>query len=552
LNPAAPVPWAGAPWTPRAWQAAALPAIQASLRNNKRGLVWAVTGAGKSRLIAELCYLAAARSTGAETVVISTPSEDLVQQLSDTIAARCGTKRVGVFYGKRKNPKRPIVVTCNPSLLALAVELAALGRKARLLIADECHKTEADTLKDAIPQLAPRWVCGFTATAYRSDDAQALSMFDEIAFRYSLEDALRDRVLVPWRIERWHDPDSIEINGVCLEMIRRHGLALGPGVVSAKSIADAEEHADYLRQNGVAAAAIHSRMNHAARQALLDGLRAGPAGGGFDCLVHVSLLAEGIDLPWLRWLCLRRKVDARVRFVQEIGRVLRVDPANPAKTYGLLMDPHDLFGRHGLAHDAAIGTAIDTGGMDQDEQPKKRRGPAKPAPLPPATAVDVVTGWTRDLVLAMQAAGIAGPDRIEDAIERSMSCSRSQQALLVGNPDATDGKGRGLVYYARFLPEPARQAVKDLCHPDVVPGLQRGCASDLITILEGLRKATAKSRQSWATGGAVGGPPAPWRWPDAIEVRAVDAGAVAGIRALAAAAQTPAGGWFKQDVGAAK
>ena len=52
-------------------------------------------------------------------------------------------------------------------------------------------------------------------------------------------------------------------------------------------------------------------------------LRAAQATASWTRWCTCSLLAEGVDLPWLEWLCLRRGAGSRVRLAQEVGRVVR-------------------------------------------------------------------------------------------------------------------------------------------------------------------------------------------------------------------------------------
>ena len=62
-------------------------------------------------------------------------------------------------------------------------------------------------------------------------------------------------------------------------------------------------------------------------------------------------------MPELRWICLRRKTGARVRFAQYIGRGLR---AVPGKTHCNVLDPWDLFNLHSLDWKACLGEDTDT------------------------------------------------------------------------------------------------------------------------------------------------------------------------------------------------
>jgi len=283
--------WSGK--TPRKWQADALPVILDALHRGERGIVSAVMGAGKSILQAEV----AANVPG--SCVVVAPRQELVRQLGATFAERLGADEVGLYFAESKQIRR-VTVCCAASLPYLAPKVEG----ADLLIADEVHGSESARLLEAIPAVRAKSLVGFTATPFRSRPSQSISLFDKILYRYTMSQALSDGCLVPMRHVRYEGTHPGGVDAECLEMIRQHGE--GPGIVSADSIEDAEEYAAWLTERKIVSEAIHSGNSGPERAEKLSKLH----GGAIRALVHVSLLAEGMDLPWLRWLCLRRKVGA--------------------------------------------------------------------------------------------------------------------------------------------------------------------------------------------------------------------------------------------------
>ena len=392
MNQAAPTyqPWDGSQWPPRDWQAKALPVIIAAIKRGVRGIVSATMGSGKSVLMAELAWVAMAK-LGERCVVVVAPREKLIRQLSGTFAARCGENNVGQYYGKKKQPNRRIIVCCGASLPSLRLKLAETGRKVALMIVDEAHSSEAATLKETIPLLAPVALVGFTATPFRSAPSETVSLFTEIIYSYTMEDALRDGVLVPLRHVRYEGvakPGTVD--AVTLQMIEEHSE--GPGIVSATSIKDAEAYAVYLTDHGHPAQAIHSKLKESERESRLARLEAGE----LRALVHVSLLAEGVDLPWLRWIALRRKVKASVRFWQEVGRVGRI---HPGKTEGLVLDPHLLMGVHGTVNgEVNLGAAMDEAIKEAEEEtPEAKERKEQEKQEQEVIALDLLLEYLEDL-----------------------------------------------------------------------------------------------------------------------------------------------------------
>lgn len=498
-------PWQGCPWKPRAWQDAAWAPVARFLEEGRPAIVQAVMGAGKSKLIAEVAHVAADAMLQGCVVVIVTPTRKLVSQLAETCRERSGD-RVGRYFTDAKEI-RPITVTCNPSLEPLLQEMAEQGLRPAILIIDEAHKSQAPQILSAIRWLQEREITparlGFSATPFRSDDAERLVLWTDLAFRYGLGDALRDGVLVPWRVHNWEGGEVDEIDPVCLGMIREH--AQGPGIVSAVSIDDAEAFAATATAAGIPMLAIHSRQSGSEQEARLAMLKRQE----IRALVHVSLLAEGVDLPWLRWLCLRRPVGSPVRFLQEIGRVLRTDPENPGKTDAPILDPHDLFGAIGIAHAPALGGAELDRAVREELEPNEE-GEATPKLIPPAKAIELATSWTRRVLLALQAAGYGLENASAGGAWRTMRPSPQQLAAILGS-----GGKPGLQKMSRYIPKPHRDGIKMLCQPNILPALQKGAVSDLLSILSIVARATKGARQAWATGGA---PIERWTWPSEVQI----------------------------------
>jgi superfamily II DNA or RNA helicase len=337
---------------PRRWQAEALRAVLAYLRDGgDAGMVSAIMGAGKTALTSELCRVMVHWRW---RVLVSVPSQRLVRQTAADLRARLGDDAVGTYWQHGRDTTQPIIVACTKSFARLADEPIAFD----LWIADEAHGTESPAALMLAETMAPRRIVGLSATPYRADDRQALSLFKDLIYEYSARQALDDGVLVPWRFP---DPlvstgDHVDLNDACTEWIARRA---GPGIVSANSIEDAEEYTAELCDAGVRAMAVHSRLPVATNDRRLAML----AAGELDCVVHVCVLVEGVDLPWIRWMCLRRRRGSRNAHVQEIGRGLR---SHAGKTHCDFFDPHSLFGLHQINDPARLGEYLKAEASEDD------------------------------------------------------------------------------------------------------------------------------------------------------------------------------------------
>ncbi len=452
--------WAGQ--TPRRWQVEALGAVREAARAGSTSLlVQACTGAGKSTFLAEV--IASARGS----VLVTTPTQALTDQLGATLEARLGPGVVGRCYQHAWQPDARVVVTCHASLDRL---LTSAPRTWGLWVADEAHRLEGATLRAARDRLRRSLAVGLTATPYTAGPRRL--QWDRLVYEYSARQAVEDCVLVPWRVRTWDGQGSDDTDDIVAAWV---ASAEGPGVVSARTIVDAEAYAARL---GPTVAAVHSQLRREEVERRIARLRAGE----LRALVHVSLLAEGVDLPWLRWLALRRPVSSRVRVVQEVGRVLR---AAPGKTEAVLYDPHDLVRSVGLQHVAQIDAAApeDEAAVPEAEswEIPELEGLGELATLPAAVAVTAVEAWVGELRARLLAAGIVRQGSIEGRAWRH----------LVATPGQREALGKAQRWAGRLRDERHRSAFRWLLEREE---LTRGSAADAIDCLSGIR-------QRWAQDG---------------------------------------------------
>lgn len=506
--------------TLRRWQAEAIPAAQEDIMQRGNGVTVATTGAGKSVFLAEIIawFIKAGMMTEGAKVVVTTPSVKLVEQLAATIEARIGAEHVGRYYTRGKASDPLVVVCCNASARALAADLDAREAPVALWLADEAHKTATDQITDGTDE-APVDVFradrrhGLTATPFLSNDRKRIPLFERVTYRYSPAEALREGVIVPWRFLGWpEDRPPEEVDTACVEMIKALGPDRGPGVVNAKNIEDAEAYAARLTKAGIRAEPIHSRMGRAEQTAAVERLRA----GDLDALVHVAMLVEGVDYPWLRWGCFRRLVGSRVRFIQELGRYLR---SAPGKTEAVILDPHDLAGTFAVSYEEALGWEA------PEEQPE-------PYPVeemadepregePHAARIDRVktarrstlARYVRMLHLALIAEGICPePTRIQAVGWRDEPASEKQIGAL-----------EKMVRVSARLGPHHREALGNIA--TTPKAITKGLASDLFDLLQGVRK--LPGGEVWKPSPPVPVPP-PTAWQAVADARVWVAGAMRG------------------------
>ena len=462
----------------RKWQAEALPlALDCVLKQlageSKPQVISACTGSGKSRLIAELAAARAALLLEEQVIVVTTPTRRLVRQLSATLAQHISEPIAQHYTSAKWRGKARIIVCCNASAPGLAKMLAAAGKTVALWIADECHRTETPEIYEFCEDAPALAAIGFTATPFRASDKERLQKWHDELYRYSPTMALADGCLVPWRAVTWTVPGT-ELDDACVDMIKAH-KHLGPGVVNAYHIDDANSFALLLNSEGIKAGAIHSRLTTTVQDALLEQLRT----GALDVLVYPSMLSEGVDLPWLAWGCLRRKVSSKVRFIQELGRFLRT---NAGKTEAVILDPLGQLEDKATALDAVLGWVADekpetpSGDGELDEEVEDPGDDEKEESKISrfARVADALAAYSRSLLLVAISDGIVGPDKSPGAEHWRKSPTSNKQVKLLGHLARSD-------YY---LEHTHRDPIKEMLKREIIPS--KGAASDLITLFKAL------------------------------------------------------------------
>ena len=471
-------PWAGDPRPPRRWQTECYPLAMAAIRGKERGVVQACTGAGKTRLQIAILRTAAATLRDGWRLVVTVPKVSLVEQTGRDVAAALGS--VSLYYTRRKEVAAPVVVCCIDSLDTLLTDLEVRGLRVALWMADECHRGNTAAVRATVERMQPVTRIGLTATPYTRVVGEALIGWDRLVYGYTIDQAAKDGVLVDYRPVLWDGPPQEDAAAVdaTLSMIRRFAPP-GPGIVSAPSCAEADALAEALRAEGIPAEAIHTKVpgGAKARARLIERLRV----GDLRCLVHVDLLTEGVDLPWLLWLAMHRPRGSAVAIVQEVGRVLR---SHPGKTEAVVLLPHLTPVARSIGRDAELAaTAEDRARVLREAVERELQDLDTPLPL--AVSVGDVDGWIAALLQRCAVDGITIP--ASQVVQRAMAPT-SEQVRILG--ELAVGHSSPIRYLESTQRDPLRAAIQ---HPEV---LTRGAASDLIALCTALRRRAGEVKRS--------------------------------------------------------
>ena len=321
------------------------------------------TGTGKTHVLAAIVGLFLKKN-----VCIVAHRRELVSQIKDTLAR---------FFPDLDSEK--IQVT---SIQWLSRHYREIKEKPSLIVIDESHHALAETYAEVMNAYPKAKKLGLTATPYRMNGKGFTDLFDMLLCSwnmerfiaegrlslydyYSIKPDSADQLLVDSLQKRGADGDyqQKELNEVmdvkpslerlCLTI--KEYVPGKKGIVYAISIQHAEHIAEFYRENGIKAVAISSKTPLAERQELIERFKSSSLSSSLnstsntsdeiEVLVSVDLFSEGFDCPDVEFIQLARPTLSLAKYMQMVGRGLRVAEG---KEYCVILDNVGLYKRFGL------------------------------------------------------------------------------------------------------------------------------------------------------------------------------------------------------------
>lgn len=323
-----------APPVLRAYQVHALEQLRHQLRAGKRRpLLVSPTGSGKTVTAAELVRSAVAK--GSRVLVVAH-----LKEIIDQTSAKLDLYGVphGVIQAQhwRRFPNEPVQIASVQTLVRREFP------PADLLVIDEAHHARAGTYAKIIEHYPDAPVVGLTATPWRGDGKGLGELFDSMVVAATPAELIEQGHLVHFggfSFElpdlsgvkvRGSDYDESQLEVACNQTkivggIVEQWLAHAGGVRTicfAVGVAHSKSIVERFRQAGVAAEHLDANTPKAEREAILSRLAAGTT----RVLSNVAVLTEGWDCPSAACCILACPTKSLVRYLQEVGRVLRPHP----------------------------------------------------------------------------------------------------------------------------------------------------------------------------------------------------------------------------------
>ena len=292
-----------------------------------------------------------------KSVWIVAHRRELVSQIQETIervfSNRLAEKEDGSSDNLIEKPLDSSLFTLRSSLIkAMSIQWLArhydeIGEEPGMIVIDEAHHALAKTYKEMWDRFPKAKFLGLTATPCRLNGKGFTDLFDVLVQSWSVPEFISKGRLATY------DFVSIKSNGVTqrlIDSLQKRGadgdyqnkemdmlLNKRPsierlyrsfeeygkdrkGIVYAINISHAKKIVELYQEHGIKAVAIDSNTPAAERQADIETFKK----GDIQVLVNVDIFSEGFDCPDVEFVQLARPTLSLAKYLQMVGRGLRV------------------------------------------------------------------------------------------------------------------------------------------------------------------------------------------------------------------------------------
>ena len=342
--------------------------IDVAFRSYRSVMVQMPTGTGKTVLLSEVVKGEEQRVKN-PWVWIVVHRRELVEQIRDTLNTMlsCPYSTLDTTSPLLSENSRIKVM----SIQWLTRHYQDMAEKPSLIVIDEAHHAVAKTYAEVMNAYPEAKKLGVTATPCRLNKKGFTDLFDVLLQswptkkfiadgRLSLYDYMSikadsiDQRMVFGLTKRGADGDfslkemsekldvQPSIERLCDTILRY--ASNKKGIVYAIDIKHAEHIAEQYRVHGVHAVAISSKTPNDERRLTIDKFKAGL----IQVLVNVDLFGEGFDCPDVEFIQLARPTLSLAKYLQQVGRGMRVFEG---KKFCLILDNVGLYRLFGLPSD---------------------------------------------------------------------------------------------------------------------------------------------------------------------------------------------------------
>lgn len=360
--------------------------IDTAFKSCQSVMVQMPTGTGKTVLLAEQVKREERRVKN-PCVWIVVHRRELVEQIRETLETmlNCSSSTPDTTTSLLLDDSRIKVM----SIQWLSRHYQGMEEMPSLIVIDEAHHAVAKTYKEVMDAYPEAKKLGLTATPCRLTRRGFTDLFDVLLQSWSAKKfiadgwlSLYDYMSIREDSEDWRLVNSLKKRGAdgdfslremseklnvqpsierLCDTVRRYA-ANKKGITYAIDIAHAEHIAEAYRQHGINAVAISSKTPLEERKAIIERFKETSVGDSYSkpcnvslkqkaniqVLVNVDLFGEGFDCPDVEFIQLARPTLSLAKYLQQVGRGMRVFEG---KKYCLILDNVGLYRLFGLPSD---------------------------------------------------------------------------------------------------------------------------------------------------------------------------------------------------------
>ena len=349
------------------------------------------TGTGKTRLftsiISDINKYSINRKEAVKILIIAHRTE-LIKQISESLK-RYQVAHHLIVGGKEKNYYAPVVVASIQTITNSHNIERAKKLNVQFVIIDEAHHALAASYKKLWSMYPDAKRLGVTATPWRMNHQSFTDLFDKLILSMPVKDFINQGFLAPYKYFSLKDNSSIQktiddieldrfgeykessmeekmdIGSIRAQLLDSYlSLAKGKkGIIYAINIVHAKHICEEYKNAGFKAVSIDSKTPAAEREDYVNKFK----NGEIDIIVNVDIFSEGFDCPDIEFIQLARPTRSLVKYLQQVGRGLRI---TKNKQNCVILDNVGMYSRFGLP-DARRHWKHHFLGQDIDEEPTK-------------------------------------------------------------------------------------------------------------------------------------------------------------------------------------
>ena len=349
------------------------------------------TGTGKTRLftsiIRDINDYSIQRREPVKILIIAHRTE-LIEQIGENL----DKYHVGHNFmagGMERKHKYPVYVASIQTITNSHNIKEAQKLKVQFVIIDEAHHALAASYKKLWEMYPDAKRLGVTATPWRMNHQSFTSLFNKLVLSMPIKDFIKQGYLAPYKyfslkndtsIQRTIDDIELDSFGEYKESSMEEKMDIGSiraqlldsylslaegkkGIIYAINRIHAKHICNEYENAGYRAVCIDSKTPDAERKDLVKKFRKGQ----IDIIVNVDIFSEGFDCPDIEFIQLARPTRSLVKYLQQVGRGLRI---TENKQHCIILDNVGMYSRFGLP-DARRHWKYHFIGQEVDEEPRR-------------------------------------------------------------------------------------------------------------------------------------------------------------------------------------